>query len=345
MTLGRSASVWTLAAIVAGVLLYWALGTPADDGAPIPGFRQSGADLIADPKAVQPDVRTIEIATAAKGRTLQREDGLWRMPSRGGYPAAEEWVTQLLDSLFDATILFDRRLRQDEFAQYGLQPVTEQGSRALRISLRDPAGRSLLDLRVGNLIALRETGSERQGTLVALPDERRAAIVDKTLARSWLAAVRPAALDLGVDPGDVEAIVIADGPDGSPRSFHRGGDGLWYSGPGEGGGALVRRQHVLEDLAEALLHVDVLEVESAGNASAVGARGTEVGMRTASGFSVDYRLLNRDAESWIRIMDVAAGSNGDNARPEDGHPKQRYDGLLLKTPAALREIEADAARL
>lgn len=344
MTLGRSASVWTLAAIVAGVLLYWALGTPADDGAPVPGFRQSGADLIAVPEAAQSDVRTIEIATAAKGLTLQREDGLWRMPSREGYPAAEEWVTQLLDSLFDATILFDRRLRQDEFAQYGLQPVTEQGSRALRISLRDPAGRPLLDLRVGNLIALRETGSERQGTLVALPDERRAAIVDKTLARSWLAAVRPAALDLGVDPGDVEAIVIADGPEGSPRSFNRGGDGLWYSGPGEGE-VLVRRQHVLEDLAEALLHVDVLEVESAGNAPAAGARGAEVGMRTEGGFSVDYRLLNRNGESWIRIVDVAAGCNGDNACPEAGHPKQRYNGLLLKTPAALREIVADAARL
>ncbi len=169
--------------LAVGVAVATVLYASRNSDAPLPGFSVNGAPLVAAHAFAARDVAAIEIATGAESFRLERASGGWAVASKDGFPARQDRVAALMQNVLSATVLYDRRIQQTELSRFGLQPVTELGNSAVRISLRDGDDASLIDFRVGNVMSL--PGGSDMETLIALPEEHRIAVLDRDLGLSW----------------------------------------------------------------------------------------------------------------------------------------------------------------
>ncbi len=97
-------------------------------------------------------VHTIEIKSARGELILQRAaDGSgWVLPNQGGYPANQQEVRRLINSLLGVTPLEAKTNRPENFQRVGLLDVTQPGATGTQVTLKGTDGREIGSLIMGN---------------------------------------------------------------------------------------------------------------------------------------------------------------------------------------------------
>ena len=178
-----------LALLALGVIAIWrdaASDAPPDaDGPVTPGWRAAAATA-----------SRIEIATADAQFVLERREGRWVMPSRGGYAVLPERIAELDAAL--SSLAYERAMTRDpeKFNRLTLgDPFA--GGNGVRLTVLDDSDRPLADLIVG---AARTEGS----VYVRAPDGGRA-----YLARGGLPDLGDPGRWLGLDFWDIDPSAVA----------------------------------------------------------------------------------------------------------------------------------------
>jgi hypothetical protein len=206
-------------AVLAGAAAYFTTRGPV--------ARETGSSL---GSPVLPDlplnrVESVVIQSGSQSLTLAREENLWRVRERFGYPADFDRLRQTMRELADLKIGQLIHLERPQWADLGL--THETGART--VELRDGAHTPLATLTVGRAHMRRVSGTPAGGPS-EYPDGRYLAVgdavylVSQTLDR--LTDDATAWLDrtfLDVSSADITAITIS-GPDRNTVRLIRGGE-------------------------------------------------------------------------------------------------------------------------
>lgn len=172
------------------------------------------------------DVARLTVAEGGNILTFYREDGVWRVAERSGYPASAERVRDTLVALASARKLAARTADPARYAALGLDMHDAAGDGAVMLALADSAGEPLASVIAGK-IRRDAAGIGDDGTYVRLNGDRQSWLVSGRLARdakitSW---VDTAILDF---PAYSVTETVIGQPDGSEivlvRTDERDGD-------------------------------------------------------------------------------------------------------------------------
>ncbi|WP_102796629.1 DUF4340 domain-containing protein [Bowmanella denitrificans] len=121
----------------------------------------------------------------AQGLLIEAElvDGKWLVSSEGGYPADEQKLAELLQSLVDANRLQAKTRQPEHFHRLGLQALDAPGSTASLLTLE--ATQHSWQLLIGN------TPNSGHGRYVRFADDQQSWLIDQDLslpmaARDWM---------------------------------------------------------------------------------------------------------------------------------------------------------------
>jgi len=172
---GGLAVAMVLIALIAAMLEARQSWQPAVSGPVLPGWSRSVADA-----------RHIGIA-GAESFNLEQVDGVWRMPSRDGYPVRPERLAEL--DAYLAALVYEGA-RTNNVAQLGRIGLAEPGQAggATQVTVLAADGETLADILLGEardeLVYVRQPGRSR--AFAARLGDGAVARPDLTPAEAWL---------------------------------------------------------------------------------------------------------------------------------------------------------------
>ncbi|MGX1198286.1 DUF4340 domain-containing protein [Parvibaculum sp. MBR-TMA-1.3b-4.2] len=263
----------------------------------------------------------------------RKGDGVWRLPSRDGYPADTKLVKKALLGLSEMEAYEPRTANKKWHRNLGLLAPEDLGS-AIRVSLKDADGKSMASLLVGH-VPDRTVDAGGQGVIYVRRDGE-----DQTwLARGRLPLFKKVnawlAPDfLGLDKKDIKSMTLWSGTDHpvvlnreTPETEH-------FSIANLPEGRVSRGGPVLDGVATALAGVqfdDVLKADQLNfpDTSPV------VTLTTYDGLKLTLVMSGAGSGLWAKI-DVATTEDaaGDDAATERAKAlRARVDGWAYKMPS------------
>lgn len=282
--------------MVTGVVVYFALN---DAETPLPGFTQSDARLIPEDGFRPSDIATIEIATNATSMRLRKTDAGWAHATKEDYPVKDGFADELIERLTKARVLYEKRIEHEEMHRFGLQPVTEPGSSAARVSLRDAGDDSLLNVRIGNQMSL--PGGPDVETLATLPSERLIVVLDRNLLFPWTADSWLQPLDLALSKGDLSRVEIGADVDRPEQQFRWAEERIWLLVDPSGQDEVVENQSVMEILISGLLNLEPEDVRRSEIPSRDIQWRRTVRLQTSIGPRIEYDIVRTADATWSRV--------------------------------------------
>lgn len=316
---------------LAAALVFVSLFMMTGSDTPLPGFSASNERLLGGGPFPEGAVATIEIATPTGSSRLEKVEGNWRVTSKDGFPANEERIGALVARMESARILYERPVDQVQLSQYGLNPVTEPSSSAVRVSLRDDRGESLIDLRVGNQLSL-PGGSETE-TLVALPEEFRVVVIDEPLGSDWTAEAWLKPVELLSSGERVSELLIGNDPSGPVQSFRKNADGTWVGRTQSGQESASENQSILKSAVASLTSLPVMDVARAETPVGEIEQRRTMALETDVGLRIDYRIFRTSGADWLSVEAGAGRCDTDEKICERLMEKlDMLDGWLIQIP-------------
>ena len=140
-----------------------------------------------DLTARESEIATVTLVEDDARLVLERAGSGWVLPEKGGYPAKQEKVVELLRGLADIQLVEQKTARPELHEKVGLVDPEAGGEVARRIEVRDGSGGQIGSLLVGN----RHRESSKPSVFVRKPGEDQTWLaqgeVDATATlRDWL---------------------------------------------------------------------------------------------------------------------------------------------------------------
>lgn len=178
----------TLAIFAAITLIVVAAAFLVQSGRVGPTARSGGDRLFPDFAERLNDAGSITVTAKGESFTIARDDGVWRIDRRGGYPARIETVRKTLIGLADARTFEAKTSNPDSYSRIEVDDPVDEDANSVRITVKDGDGAELASLIVG------KKRYARGGFGATMTYVRKAGD-----AQSWLAETD---LDIGDDPID-----------------------------------------------------------------------------------------------------------------------------------------------
>lgn len=109
----------------------------------------TGGALLPDLGAKSGSIALIEIRSATQNVKLEKKGDVWALPDKGGFPADNARVRDLLKQLAAAEIAEAKTSKPDLYARLGVEDVSAAGAKSTLVSLKDAAGKELAGVLVG----------------------------------------------------------------------------------------------------------------------------------------------------------------------------------------------------
>lgn len=139
----------TLAIFAAITLVIAVAAIAVQSGRVGPTVRQGGGPLFADLAARINDARSITITAKGKSFSIAREDGVWSVTERGGYPARLETVKKALIGLAGAKSVEAKTSNPASYSRLDVMDPADEKAASVQITVKDGAGSALAALIVG----------------------------------------------------------------------------------------------------------------------------------------------------------------------------------------------------
>ena len=127
----------TLAIFAAITLVIAVAAIAVQSGRVGPTVRQGGGPLFADLAARINDARSITITAKGKSFSITREDGIWSVTERGGYPARLEAVKKALIGLAGAKSVEAKTSNPASYSRLDVIDPTDAGATSVQITVKD----------------------------------------------------------------------------------------------------------------------------------------------------------------------------------------------------------------
>lgn len=210
------------ALIILAALTVLAVAAAFYTGKPSGAIPRSGELLLPDLLAEVNEASAIAALRKGERYTLERRDGRWVVRDKGGYPADQGKVRQLLLGLAQLRRIEPKTAKPERYVKLGLADPEKKDSEALRVTVTGKGGATLADLIVGK----RRFGKgdpDLSEFFVRQPDDPQSWLVEGKL---------PSARDLGdwldqqiaaIDHARIRAVRVTH-PDGEVVEVRRGRD-------------------------------------------------------------------------------------------------------------------------
>ncbi len=96
------------------------------------------------------DVASVVVETKDGKATLERVDAQWTLAEKGGYPAKEAKVREVLMALRGAEIVEQKTSDPEKFSKLGLDEPNGGDSKGKRITIQDAAGADIASVLIGD---------------------------------------------------------------------------------------------------------------------------------------------------------------------------------------------------
>lgn len=120
--------------------------TPAPSGSGEPG---TGGLLLSDFATKAGTVAAIDIKSATQEVKLEKKGEVWVLPEKGGFPADNARVRDLLKQLASASIAEVKTSKPDLYSRLGVEDVTATGAKSTLVTLKDGSGKDVAAVLVG----------------------------------------------------------------------------------------------------------------------------------------------------------------------------------------------------
>lgn len=142
------------------------------------------------------DVASMVIETKDGTATLERSGDGWGLAEKGGYPAKEPKVREVLMGLRGALVIEQKTADPEKLPRLGLTEPSEEGSSAKRVTIKDAAGKDIASVLIGDRRAAKGGFDQRGGapkgqTYIHVEEGSPALLVDgqfmlDTRTATWL---------------------------------------------------------------------------------------------------------------------------------------------------------------
>lgn len=232
--------------------------------------------------------------------TLIARDGRWLVKEKHAYPADTDKVHQLLIGLSQLRRVEPKTRNPELYAKIGVEDVTVEGAKSLRITLKSADDRVLADLLVGN----RQFGKANPNLheyFVRLAGEPQSWLVEGKIPddKSVLRWLDQRVLDL--NPDRVHEVKVVH-PDGHKVVVRREDPSVAdYALVGLPKGAEIESAYAVNSIGNTLTNLTLDDVKSVADVSFDGKGPLTVELSTFDGLRINMQAINEDNRSLARF--------------------------------------------
>ena len=301
----NSTTLRFLAFIVAFLVLALVLVESGDDD--VPG---SGTKVFPSMRSAANDIDRVTVKRWGQDPVaIEKSEGRWVVPARGGYPANVETVREVLLAMAEATVLEPKTARPELHARLGVDSPDNENSKAALVEAT--AGGETFALVFGNL---------------AQGNYRYARVVDED--QSWLIDQNP---DIPAEPGDwldadivdidassIQAVTITHSDGETIRVSKSAAEDANYEVADIPDGRELSYSTVANGIAGALNDLDLDDVRPAE----AGGEATVTEFTTFDGATIVATTTRTDDANWLTLTIVP----GDDESESLDAAKARVEG-------------------
>ena len=274
--------------------------------------------------------------------TLFARDGRWLVKEKHGYPANPDKVHQLLVGLSQLQRIEPKTNNPELYSKIGVEDVSVNGARSLRITLKSADGQVLADLLVGNR-KFSKANPNLQEYFVRVAGEARAWLVegkisDEKSVLNWLERDV-----LALDPGRVREVRVTHA-DGQEVVVQREDPSVAdYKLVGLPDDAEVE-PYTVNSIANGLTNLTLDDVKPAADLSFSGKRPLTVELITFDGLRVNMQSLKDGKQHLARFRAEFDSSSVAPSREGKNENKHAPETGLMKPDAVKKEVDTLNAR-
>ncbi len=271
------------------------------------------------------DVATLSVRHANGEVVVEKRDGAWVLPSSHGYAADAGVVRRVLLDLAGARIVEPKTSKPALYRRLGVAQVSEPGSTARQVTLRDAAG----DIVASVLIGDRAGGGDRYVRRDAEAQSLRVTAIGPVplAAEDWLQSTI-----VDVERDEITDIFIEHGDERIELTAGAGGEMTLRHVPA---GRRVAYQFALNDFASTLAGLELAAVRPDDDLDfGTGWSGRVV---TRDGLEVRFETASADDATWFRFQALAADAATGEAANRAQRMNTGWDGWAYR----LREADFD----
>ncbi|MDX1486948.1 MAG: DUF4340 domain-containing protein [Acidiferrobacterales bacterium] len=241
------------------------------------------------------------IGTSNEGTfTLLANEGRWLIKERRGYPADANKVHQLLIGLSQLRRVEPKTRNPELYAKIGVEDVTVEGAKSLRITLKSTDGRVLADLLLGNR-RLGKANLNLHEYFVRLAGEPQSWLVEGKIPdeKSVLSWLDQRVLDLNADR--VREVQVVH-PDGHKVVVRRKDPSVAdYELVGLPKGAEIESAYAVNSIGNTLTNLTLDDVKPAADVSFDGKGPLTAELSTFDGLRVNMQAIKDGDRSLARF--------------------------------------------
>ncbi len=343
-TLGILAAV---AAVV--VAAAWMIAVRGGSTPPSTGTRKALAPTLGERGG---QIARITLRSATEQTVLERRDGRWIIASKGGYPAEELVIRELLRGIDGARVAEAKTANPEFYARLGVDEPDTPGSTGTLVRIEDDAGETIAALLVGKSETagagaggagadtgrfVRRVGEAASLLVRGLPATQTDPMryIDRDIGSIVNERVRSVTID---HAGRERVHIARDTPDEQTFTL----DGM----PAE---RTLKDQFALTRVAWAFAFMTLDDVAPASEIG-VDVEGASVAtFRTFDALRVDITMIQKDGETWAAFRASAEPAEGktptDDVAGEVSRLNARWQGWVYQIPdykaVALRSTRDD----
>lgn len=291
------------------------------------------------PKLLTQINETAEIIGASNEDTftLLARDGRWRVKEKHGYPADADKVHQLLIGLSQLRRVEPKTRNPELYAKIGVEDVTVESAKSLRITLKSADGRVLADLLLGNR-QLGKTNLNLHEYFVRLAGEPQSWLVEGKIPdeKSVLRWLDQRLLDLNADrvrevqvmhPDDHKVVVRRKDPSVAD-----------YELVGLPKDAEIESVYAVNSIGNTLTNLTLDDVKSATDVSFDGKGPLAVELSTFDGLRVDMQAI-KDGDQYLARFRATFDSSLVQQTKTDADEKADKGSPLKQAEAVKQEVD------
>jgi hypothetical protein len=265
----------------------------------------SGQLVLADLAAKIGDVAALKISGAGGDATLQRKEKGWTVAEKGGYPADQAKIRQVLLGFAELKLVEPKTRSADSYGRLDVEDPGKAGGHARLVEIDDAAGGKLGELIVGKRRPDR-LGSGADGLYIRRPGD----------AQSWLAQ---GSVDLPAETKDwLDKKIVSIAParigtvtlthaDGSTLVIKRDKEDAKFAVAGAPPDTKFKADTAIAEPAGALDGLELTDVRPVADMPVPGEGVSRAEWVTFDGLTITAETFEKDGTNWLRLK--ASGSD------------------------------------
>ncbi|MDX2130849.1 MAG: DUF4340 domain-containing protein [Planctomycetota bacterium] len=328
-----------VAALIVAAGAAWLASTPRT-AAPDPRQRPA---LVPDLASKGASIRRVTVRQGDAVTTLERAGDRWVVASKGGYPASESAVRDLLRSIDGATVADVKTSNPEFYPRLGVEDPAAPGAASTGVVIEGEGATPIASIIVGKAESGAQSSDDSVGRFA-----RRAGEAASLLVRG-LGQVRSDTQhyldrDIGaIENERVMAAGVSGAPGGAYTVSRASAEDTAFTLTPMPEGRSLKDQFVLTRLANVMAFMTLDDVLPAGGVFGEGeiAEGTPTitaELRTFDGLVVRIRTTEKDAKTWAAFSAEATDGASAEIREEAARLNEKWSGWAYQLPAYKNEV-------